>query len=319
LSYASEDAEAARRLCDGLRTAGFEVWIDQTEFRGGEAWDRLIRQRIRNCRLFVPLISANTQARLEGYFRLEWRIAAERMLMMADVKPFLLPVAIDGVSERDAEVPDSFRAVQWISLARGQISAAFTGRISQLMRTEPAQAQVEVSSTTSAWRNTAFMPAAPNTATVRPWRGLLFLSLGVALAGVVGLGIAAWWRHPASTAQIYSSTGAARPLPTSGSDRSIAVLPFVDLSEKQDQKYLGDGMAEEIINLLVKIRELQVIGRTSSFQFKAKADDLRKIGASLGAAYIVEGSIRRSGDHIRVTAQLIDARDGIHLNPSVAG
>ncbi len=312
MSYASEDAEAARRLCDGLRTAGFEVWIDQTEFRGGEAWDRLIRQRIRSCRLFVPLISANTQARLEGYFRLEWRIAAERMLLMADVKPFLLPVAIDGVSERDAEVPDSFRAVQWISLARGQISAAFTGRISQLLGTEPAQAQVEVSSTSSAWRNTVFMPVAPNTATVRPSRGLLFLSLGVALAGVVALGIAAWWRHPASTAQTSSSTGAARPLPTSGSDRSIAVLPFVDLSEKQDQQYLGDGMAEEIINLLVKIRELQVIGRTSSFQFKAKADDLRKIGASLGAAYIVEGSIRRSGDHIRVTAQLIDARDGIH-------
>jgi tetratricopeptide (TPR) repeat protein len=71
-------------------------------------------------------------------------------------------------------------------------------------------------------------------------------------------------------------------------------------------------MAEEIINLLVKIRELQVIGRTSSFQFKAKADDLRKIGASLGASYIVEGSIRRSGDHIRVTAQLIDAHDGMH-------
>jgi len=101
-------------------------------------------------------------------------------------------------------------------------------------------------------------------------------------------------------------------LPASASDRVIAVLPFVDLSEKQDQEYLGDGMAEEIINLLVKIREIQVIGRTSSFQFKAKADDLRKIGASLGAAYVVEGSIRRSGDHIRVTAQLIDARTGIH-------
>jgi TolB-like protein/Tfp pilus assembly protein PilF len=312
LSYASEDAEAARRLCDGLRTAGFEVWIDQTEFRGGEAWDRQIRQRIRSCRLFVPVISANTQARLEGYFRLEWRIAAERMLLMADVKPFLLPVAIDGMSERDAEVPDSFRAVQWISLARGQKSAAFIERISQLLGTGSAHVPVEVSAISGAPRNTTFMPVAPNTATMRPSRGLLVLSLGVALAGVVALGIASWWRHPASTVQTSTSTGAATPLPTPVSDKSIAVLPFVDLSEKQDQQYLGDGMAEEIINLLVKIRELQVIGRTSSFQFKAKADDLRKIGASLGAAYIVEGSIRRSGDHIRVTAQLIDARDGLH-------
>jgi TolB-like protein len=93
---------------------------------------------------------------------------------------------------------------------------------------------------------------------------------------------------------------------------SIAVLPFVDMSEKHDQEYFGDGMAEEIIDLLVKIPELKVIGRTSSFRFKEKTDDLRKIGAALGAAYVVEGSVRRSGDHVRVTAQLIDTRDGAH-------
>lgn len=95
-------------------------------------------------------------------------------------------------------------------------------------------------------------------------------------------------------------------------DKSIAVLPFVDMSEKKDQEYFADGMAEEIINLLVTIPDLKVIGRTSSFQFKDKTDDLRRIGAALGAAYIVEGSVRRSGDHIRVTAQLIGARDGAH-------
>ena len=95
-------------------------------------------------------------------------------------------------------------------------------------------------------------------------------------------------------------------------DKSIAVLPFVDMSERRDQEYFADGMAEEIINLLVTIPDLKVIGRTSSFQFKNKTDDLRKIGAALGASYIVEGSVRRSGDHIRVTAQLIGARDGAH-------
>ena len=93
---------------------------------------------------------------------------------------------------------------------------------------------------------------------------------------------------------------------------SIAVLPFLDMSEKHDQEYFADGMAEEILNLLAKIPELKVIGRTSSFQFKGKTDDLRKISTTLGAAYLVEGSVRRSGDHIRVTAELIDARDGTH-------
>jgi TolB-like protein len=96
------------------------------------------------------------------------------------------------------------------------------------------------------------------------------------------------------------------------SEKSIAVLPFVDMSEKQDQEYFADGMAEEILNQLVKVPELKVIGRTSSFQFKGKTDDLRKIGLSLGAAYVVEGSVRRSGNHVRVTAQLIDTHNGVH-------
>jgi hypothetical protein len=72
LSYASQDAEAAARICAGLRAAGIEVWFDQSELRGGDAWDYRIRQQVRDCALFIPVISAHTQQRLEGYFRLEW-------------------------------------------------------------------------------------------------------------------------------------------------------------------------------------------------------------------------------------------------------
>ena len=93
------------------------------------------------------------------------------------------------------------------------------------------------------------------------------------------------------------------------SGKSIAVLPFIDLSEKKDQEYFADGMAAEVIDLLSTIPGLKVIGRTSSFQFKTKTDDLRTIGAKLGAAYLVDGTVRKSGDHLRVTTQLIDARD----------
>lgn len=97
------------------------------------------------------------------------------------------------------------------------------------------------------------------------------------------------------------------------SDKSIAVLPFADMSEKKDQEYFADGMAEEIIDLLVKIPGLKVISRTSSFQFKGKTEDLRSIATQLGVAYVLEGSVRKSGDRLRVTAQLIDSRDGSHL------
>jgi TolB-like protein len=97
------------------------------------------------------------------------------------------------------------------------------------------------------------------------------------------------------------------------SEKSIAVLPFTDMSEKKDQEYFADGMAEEIIDLLVKIPELRVTARTSSFQFKGQTRDLRTIASRLGVAYVLEGSVRKSGDRLRVTARLIDGRDETHL------
>ena len=119
LSYASQDAEAARRICDALRAVGVEVWFDQDELRGGDAWDHKIRRQIKECALFMPIISANTQARLEGYFRIEWKLAAQRTHAMADEKAFLLPVVIDGTREADAKTPVEFKAVQWTSVGDG--------------------------------------------------------------------------------------------------------------------------------------------------------------------------------------------------------
>jgi TolB-like protein len=93
----------------------------------------------------------------------------------------------------------------------------------------------------------------------------------------------------------------------------IAVLPFVDLSANQDQEYLGDGIAEEIINGLTKISDLKVIGRTSSFSFKNQDLDLQAIAMKLGSNLMLEGSIRKAANKIRITAQLIDAKDGSHI------
>ena len=96
-------------------------------------------------------------------------------------------------------------------------------------------------------------------------------------------------------------------------DKSIAVLPFVDMSAGKDQEYFTDGLSEELLNLLSKIPELKVIGRTSSFSFKGKNEDLRIIGEKLGVAHILEGSVQKDGNKIRVTAQLIRTTDGSHL------
>jgi TolB-like protein len=94
---------------------------------------------------------------------------------------------------------------------------------------------------------------------------------------------------------------------------SIAVLPFANMSGDKEQEYFSDGLAEEIINALVKIPGLKVIARTSAFAFKGQNTDLRKIAETLGVAHVLEGSVRRAGNRIRVTAQLITAPDGSHL------
>ncbi len=97
------------------------------------------------------------------------------------------------------------------------------------------------------------------------------------------------------------------------SEPSVAVLPFADMSPAKDQEYFCDGMAEEIINALVRIPGLSVAARTSSFAFKQRADDVREIARQLGVRSILEGSVRKAGEQLRVTAQLIDARTGFHL------
>jgi Tol biopolymer transport system component len=134
LSYASQDAEAAHRIAAALRVCGVEVWFDQSELRGGDQWDEKIRMQIRDCALFVPLISANTQARLEGYFRLEWKLAEDRSHLMAKGKPFIVPVTVDATSERDAQVPDAFLKAQWTRLPAGE-AAAFAERVKSLLGT----------------------------------------------------------------------------------------------------------------------------------------------------------------------------------------
>ena len=133
LSYASQDAEAARCICDALRAGGIEVWFDQSELRGGDAWDRQIRKQIHDCALFIPIISATTQGRTEGYFRREWKLAVDRTHDMADDTPYLLPVIIDDTPDDTARVPDKFREVQWTRLRGGERPQAFVERVSRLL------------------------------------------------------------------------------------------------------------------------------------------------------------------------------------------
>jgi tetratricopeptide (TPR) repeat protein len=133
LSYASQDADAARRICDALRGVGLEVWFDQSELRGGDAWDASIRKQIKECAFFIPIISSNTDAREEGYFRLEWKLAVDRTHLMADNKAFLVPVLLEGCDEASALVPEKFRERQWSRVASDESVNAFAARVAKLV------------------------------------------------------------------------------------------------------------------------------------------------------------------------------------------
>src|SRR5277367_52163 len=244
LSYASQDAEAARRICDALRAGGIEVWFDQSELRGGDAWDHKIRKQIRDCALFIPITSANTASRREGYFRLEWDLAEHRAQMIARNMPFILPVCIDGTAETSEDLPESFLRVQWTRLPGGETSAPFCQRVTALLAgtEKPIPAPVG---------------GKPLSAATQPRFGRW---LGVAAVGVLVIGAIAWqsWRlltpNPTSVpVSLTPPASTAGPVPA----KSIAVLPFVDMSEKHDQEYFSDGLAEELIDLLSKIPELR--------------------------------------------------------------
>ena len=296
LSYASEDAEAAERLATVLRAGGVEVWFDRSELRGGDAWDRQIRKQIHDCALFMPVISAHSQARLEGYFRREWKLAADRTHDMAEEKAFLVPVVIDNTSERVASVPDKFRDVQWTHLPAGETTAAFIERVRGLLSPETAPAPERAHSAGGAVAGVS--PGRGDRVARRTptrWRTRFPYITGVVAA--LALGYFALERLTGLKSHAQGSP-------------SIAVLPLTNESGDSSQQYFSDGISEDLINALSQFQGLKVIGRTSSFQFRDSREDSRSIGSKLGVAHLLEGSVRRAGDVVRVSAELIDATDG---------
>lgn len=312
LSYASEDAEAAARICEALRAAGVQVWFDRSELRGGDAWDSQIKKQIHDCALFLPLISAHTNARSEGYFRREWKLATRRLLDIADDAAFLVPVVVDETREADARVPEEFFRAQWTWLPGGETPPAFARRVRQLLGLDPAP--ISTAKARATIEPSARNPSSPQLRNARRvWR----IGLPLAVLLLVLVGGAIWYIEGTSDAP------AAIPTPANGGvsstvtaiprEASIAVLPFVNISSDPEQEYFSDGLSEQVLNLLAKVPELRVIARTSSFAFKGKGHvDVATIGQRLNVAHVLEGSVRKSGNRVRITAQLINTANSSH-------
>ena len=320
LSYAREDSEAARHIAEALRAFGVEVWFDQNELRGGDSWDAKIRNQIKTCALFVPLVSQRTEERSEGYFRREWKLAIDRTLDMSGDRAFIVPVVIDETRETEAAVPEEFMRYQWTRLAQGAPTPEFVSQVKRLLDAPKKSAGRDLRIPPSGATAGSGDPALPKQPAAPAGSSASHLPLVLGVVAMLAVGAAVFFALRPGTKEPVTAVPPAveaKPAPTAPvaaiNPKSLAVLPFNNMSEEKDSGFFSDGIHEDILTNLALVRELQVVSRTSVMQYRNTTKTLRQIASELGVAYVLEGSVRRAGNKVRVTGQLIRAATDEHV------
>ena len=273
ISYARADRPRIEALVAALSEHGRVVWWDR-HIAGGAAYAREIEAELRGADAVIVAWSA---ASVES----DW-VRDEAALARSLGR--LVPVRLDRTA-----APLGFGQYQLVDLSDWQ-GAADGAEIARLLH---AIDHVAIGGPTS--RTTSTPGSQPGSRRLLARRSLLWAGVAVVPAAA-----GAWWlaAHGAG----FAGLGAPA--------RSIAVLPFANLSGDAGQDYFSDGLSEELIGALARLGQLQVVARTSSFKFKGSKEDSHTIGGKLGVAYLLDGSVRRAGDQVRVGAQLVDAKSG---------
>jgi TolB-like protein len=279
LSYSRDDQAIARYFAEGFERAGFSVWWDQT-LNAGEDYDEVTEKALEEARAVVVLWSRKSVGS-------RW-VRAEAT--QADRSGTLVPAMIEACKRPIMfELKQTADLSAWAGDPEDKAWQAYLASVRRLVEKGSPATPSPVPSPT--------IPARPRRI------GPIWVALGVALLLASGAGL---WMLGRTGPKTVAGAETDEPV-------SLAVLPFVNMSSDPEQEYFSDGLTEEILNHLAQIKDLRVTGRTSSFSFKGKDEDLREIGRKLGVANILEGSVRKSGDRLRIVAQLIDSRDGAHL------
>jgi TolB-like protein len=282
ISYGSHDVAIAQKVCSALEAAGFPCWIAPRNVVPGTMYADGIVHAIDESSILVLILSEQAIASAHVGREIERAVSKRHPVVALRIDAAPLTAAFEYFLNQS----------QWIEGGGSDAAIAqLVASVGQHLAPGTAAAPINSKQASASHRKAA----APR----RVW----------AIAAVVAVLLAGGYLLDKAWRSKHETTARTSVI----SDKSIAVLPFVDMSEKKDQEYFADGMAEEILDLLAKIPGLKVISRTSSFQFKGKTEDLRNIGAQLGVAYVLEGSVRKSGDRLRVTAQLINSKDGTRL------
>jgi TolB-like protein/Tfp pilus assembly protein PilF len=292
LSYASPDAAVANQVCEFLESHSVACWMAPRDVKPGAAYADAIVRAINEASALVLVLSGAAMAS-EHVSREVERAASKHKPVVA--------FRVDGAN-LSAELEYFLSRSQWIDVPTLGMPGAFAKLAEAVGRGSAASSSGNLGLGGGGAAGRADINQAVGTASVA--KRVLVAAAIVIVLGIGGVLAVRFWQSKHGEGQT--------PVVAAISDKSIAVLPFADLSEKHDQEYFADGMAEEIIDLMARIPGLKVIGRTSSFQFKGHNEDLRTIGSKLGVAYVLEGSVRKFGDRVRVTAQLIEVTDGSH-------
>ena len=298
VSYASADAVIADALVASLERGGLRCWIAPRDVTPGMLYADVIIRAINEAKVLVLLLSRHSVSSAHVGKEVERASAKHRPIIAvrSDETP-LTPSLEYFLSES-----------QWIDAAAQGMDAASTRLIEAVQRLKESPVGFTAGSSAA---------PAPAGARVNTGRltGLTFVVLAVLLASV-----AYWfWRHRAPETAAPVATGTASSVtaqntkPAGPPPHSIAVLPFVNMSGDPKQDYFSDGLSEELLNSLASIPDLQVAARTSSFSFKGKNADVADIARKLNVGAVLEGSVRKAGNEVRITAQLINAVTGFHL------
>lgn len=304
VSYASQDLAIADAVVATMERRGMACWIAPRDVTAGALYADAIVRAISSAQALVLVLSANAVASSHVGREVERAASKRRPIIALRIDEAPLSPALEYFLSES----------QWVDARTGDIDAAVTkliGAIRERPRDAPAISPPAISRTSAV--------KAP-VASGKSRRNRLVFTV-VSAAAVITL---AWllanrfWisKYPSEEKTTFTATPVASAgvtVPAAISDKSIAVLPFLDMSEKKDQEYFADGMAEEIIDLLAKVPDLRVPARTSSFYFKGKSEDVPTIARRLLVTHVLEGSVRKSGNHLRIAVQLIRADNGYHL------
>jgi len=304
ISYASHNTAVATNLVEALERAGLNCWIAPRDVRAGALYADAIVRAISSARALLLVLSESAIDSSHVSKEIERASSKKRPIIVLRIDAAPLTPALEYFLSES----------QWVEARTGATPEVYDKLIDAIRGLAP----------TAAGAAPFTRPAASARAISQDPSKSKFTRILTAVAVALVLGyllVGKFWLSSRPDPQQSSVTvtpaadppAPAPPAATPISEKSIAVLAFSDMSEKRDQEYFSDGLSEELIDLLARTQGLQVIARTSSFYFKGKQVTITEIAKTLNVAHVLEGSVRKAGSTVRITAQLIRAKDGVQL------